>query len=369
MTTKFKYLFVIPNTIPPYGYEFVNILCLPLGFKGRFRFKEKWVSEEFKSTYKAYISKPIHILLRDIVSSTIFPLRKAIVDDIIKIGDTYLIKYTLNNYFNYDSKESERVSQLDEYQRRFLEYHDGQLLNNKPNADMSPLVFGSSFNIDFVNNHFDTQDSCYKDLETFRNTIDLIKNIKFFESVIFTKIIYIRVKNTTNAPNVVNGAYNLKEDTDYEISIYQTAPMLTYNKDELPNDISINVDSKYISVIKGKQRIVGKYDIINLIFRTNTNTAGAGSFIDIAYKLKSDQAAEKYIDPNISLPISITFKYRGIINRIIALFAFIVLYLYAYIFKAFSESYACIIRDISLVSVAVIIFDFKSKFIDYIKRQ
>ena len=270
MATKFSYLYVIPNTTAPYGYEFVNILCLPHGIKGRFRFSDKWVSEEFKTNFKEYCGKRINILLRDKETAVFSPLRKAIVDDISKIGDTYYIQYTLKGFFEYDSKESVRKEQLECYRKEFSKYHT-DLCNNRPDTDMNPLVFGSNFEHDFVNKHYDALETTMKDLEVFQNIIDTIKGLSFFTAVTFTKIIQLRQANNSNIVPIVDGRYILKEETDYEFSIFQTAPTLSLKEVLTPNDIEIFSDAKYVSIIKGKQRAVGKYDIFNMLFRTNIN--------------------------------------------------------------------------------------------------
>lgn len=366
MATKFSYLYVIPNTTAPYGYEFVNILCLPHGIKGRFRFSDKWVSEEFKANFKEYCGKRINILLRDKETAVFSPLRKAIVDDISKIGDTYYIQYTLKGFFEYDSKESVRKEQLEFYRKEFSNYHT-DLRNNRPDTDMDPLVFGSNFEHDFVNKHFDALETTMKDLEVFQNIIDTIKGLSFFTAVTFTKIIQLRQANNSNIVPIVDGRYILKEETDYEFSIFQTAPTLSLKEVLTPNDIEIFSDAKYVSIIKGKQRAVGKYDIFNMLFRTNINTAGVNSFIDIRYRLKP--GADQYIEPNLSIPVSIKLRYRSIFWRVCILVASISLYFYSYLVKSLMGIPLDVLKDVTLVTVAVVVFDLKTKLIDFFKRR
>lgn len=366
MSTKFKFLYVIPNTTLPYGYEFVNILCLPCGFKGRFRFRDKWVSDEFKTNYKSYSGKTIHILLRDRETANFYPLRKAYVESITKIAETYYIKYELGDLFPYDSKTSVRIEQLENYSSGYLKYHT-DLKNNTPNNDMLPLVYGSNYEYEFNNNHYDADSNITKELESFQNIVDTIKDISFFKTVTFTKIIHLKQSNSNDFADISNGYYNLKEEMDYELSIYQTAPTITMEDMLTPNDIELKADSKYISIIKGKQRAVGKYDIINFLIRTNINTAGASSFLDVSYKLKPD--ADQYIDPNLSLPIIIHSRWSKLFWRMLVLLASIIVYLYAYIFKSFKGIPLDILKDISVITTAVVIFDLKNKWIEYIKRK
>lgn len=366
MACKFKHLFIIPNAIPPYGFEFVNILCLPKGTKSRFRFKEKWVNDEFKANHKLYIGETIHILLRDKTNTTIFPLRKAKVDQISRIGETYYIRYTLLDYFEYDSKDTVRNDQLREYREGFYRYHT-DIKDNHPDMDMRPLVFGSNYQFNFVNQHFDTDEPVMKEFEVFENIISTIKDITFFKSVTFTKIISLEYVNSKGHITVSDGKYQIKEESDYILKLYQTTPTLDLDCVQIPNDIELKSDAKYITVIKGKQRAVGKYDVIEMMFRTNMNTAGANTSLDICYKLKP--GAEQYIDPNINLPLHINHRHRSILIRILVLIVAILIYLYSYMIKMLKDVPLDYVKHITVITVAIVIFDLKNKLIDYFKRQ
>jgi len=52
---SFDALYVIPNAIVPYGYEIITLLGLPDGLISRFRFRDEWVSEQFKTNYKNFV--------------------------------------------------------------------------------------------------------------------------------------------------------------------------------------------------------------------------------------------------------------------------------------------------------------------------
>ena len=76
-----KYIVFIANAIEPYGYEIVNVLAYPPGFKYRFRFDEEWVQDEIKSQIADLTDREAYIVLRDFDKAKLFPIRLCTICD------------------------------------------------------------------------------------------------------------------------------------------------------------------------------------------------------------------------------------------------------------------------------------------------
>jgi len=362
----FNALYVIPNSIIPYAYETVPILGLPSGLIRRFRFSEKWVSEQFKINYKDFIKKPIFIILRNFKTGNLIPLRSGTIISISKIGDIYFISYEQGDLVEFDSNQPTREIQIETFNATFLKYHREQL-SNVPEQHMKPLVFGSNFKLELGNANYSATDHDEKDLERFQNIISCIKSIDIFNGVQFLKIIKLFELKSQEPVFVKNHHYPIKERIDYILQIYQIAPTLSLENMREPNDISISSDSKYINVIEGKKRAVGKYDVLSYIFRTNPNSASAKTYLEILFKTKHED--EPFIEPSFNVPIEIVYTASKLLITILIFVSSIGLYLYPHILRSTILDSPEIIKDIALVSITVAIVELKTVFINFIKKS
>ncbi len=363
---SFSSLYVIPNAIIPYGYEIVPLLGLPCGFEGRFRFSEKWVSEQFKSNYDGFIGKPLFIILRDFDIGNLIPLRTGIVESISKIGETYYISYKLGPLVEFDSNSPSREKQVSTFNNEFFEHHR-ELLSKSPGQDMKPLVFGTNFSYKFGNANFSTTDDYERDLERFESIISCIKNIEFFKDVQFLKIVDLKELKKGSPVPIKDHHYLLTEDVEYHLRIYQTMPTYLPEKMKEPNDISIFSDSKYINIIQGKKRAVGKYDVLSYRFRTAMNSASARTFLEVHHKTKHKD--DQFIEPSFSVPIKIDYSTNKFFIDIFFIFLFSVVYLYPYLIRSTTINTADLIKDLAVIGFAAAVIDLKNRLVDLTKRS
>lgn len=339
---------------------------LPSGFRSRFRYSAEWVTEQFKSSYSSFIKRPIFIVLRDFKTGYLIPLRTGTVDNISKIGDTYYISYILGTLVEFDSNTPTRDKQITSFNEKVFEYHREEFTKS-PGQHMKPLVFGTNFSYEFGNVNFSTTDYYEQDLERFENIISCIKNIELYKGVQFLKIIDLKESKKGIPAPVTDNKYLLREDAEYHLRLYQRAPTLLIEQMKGPNDIAISSDSKYINIIQGKKRAVGKYDILPYSFRTAMNSATANTFIEIHHKTKFED--EQFIEPSFSLPIKINYSTNGLLINIFFIILFSGVYLYPQLIRSTTINTVDLIKDLSVVGFAASVIDLKNKLIDFTKRS
>ena len=361
----FDALYVIPNAIVPYAYETIAILGIPNGFIRRFRFREKWVSEQFKINYKDFINKPLFIILRDFETGSLIPLRSGTVENINKIGDTFFISYKQGPLVEYESNPPTREKQILSFNEQFFEYHRDKIAKN-PNQHIKPLVFGTNFKFELINANYSATDYYEQDLERFENIISCIQSIDIFNGVQFLKIVDLTKMKDGIPADVKDCHYLLNEGVEYKLRIYQTAPtLLLYNMKE-PNDISISSDSKYVNVIQGKKRAVGKYDVLSYIFRTTVNSAAAKTFIEVHFRTKHED--EPFIEPSFNIPVKIAVTINKFLINIFLLILFGIIYLCPQILRFSTIDALVLIKDVAIVGFAAAVIDLKIKLAELIKR-
>ena len=80
-----KFVIIIVNTIPPYGYEINNIIGLPEGFPYRFRYRQ-WYIPEIPDPSQISDCAGL-IVLRNFETAKFIPVRKIRISNIRKVGD------------------------------------------------------------------------------------------------------------------------------------------------------------------------------------------------------------------------------------------------------------------------------------------
>lgn len=304
------------------------------------------------------------IILRDFDTSNLIPIRTGSVETISKIGETYYISYKLGQLVEFDSNTPSREKQVASFNSEFFDHHREQL-SKSPGLDMKPLVFGTNFCFKFGNTNFSTTKDYEQDLERFENIISCIENIEFFKDVQFLKIVDLKeIKKEKSVP-VDAHHYLLREDVEYQLRIYQTMPTYSPEKMKEPNDISISSDSKYINIIQGKKRAVGKYDVLPYIFRTALKSAAASTFLEVHHKTKHRD--DQFIEPSFNMPIKIAYSTNRFLINILYISLFLGVYLYPQVLRFVTDS-AELIKDLVVAGFAVTVMDLKNKLIDLTKR-
>lgn len=360
-----RYVYLIPNTVVPYGYELIHILAYPEGFRYRFRFDEEWVAEKVKNKLSTLPKKEAVIVFRDKERAKFYPVRYATIENVHKIADIYYIEYRLDEIVEYDSNEKIRSEQVDNFNREFIKHHS--LASNEPNQDMKPLVLLSNLEPQLTNSNFTSIDPIDKDSERFGNVIEVIKDIRFYEGLEFIKVIDIRSTKENLPVNVSDGSLQISENTDYTLRILQLIPKFSLQERKTPNDIELLSDNRNITVVRGKQRAVGKYDVLTFVFRASPYSGGERSFLDVIHLPKENESQD--IDPKLHLPVLIKKGKRGVWLRIGIMILSTLFYFFPELIQSLIPSMQKeIIRDMTLITFIGSFLDLRIKLAGFFKR-
>jgi hypothetical protein len=351
-----KYLAIIPNTISPYGYETVPVLATPDGFQYRFRFDEEWVQDSI--VHRNDLSgKKGYIILRDFNTGQLLPIRCFTVDSFSKIGKMYFIEVTLGGLVSFDSEESHRQVQIDSFHKEFSQFNFSVIGTNPPGGNMEPLVFLTNFSLEIKNEH--KHSDLNEEMESWGNILSCLKDIDFFTDVQFLRLVKIEpIDKNTGKSFFKDDQLVLQEGADYKIQLAQFITK-TSGPNITQTDIKISGDNRVISVLRGVQRAVGKYDILTFVIRVNKHGGSGATFLDIQYQPKPDD--QDIGEPHLFIPVSIIKLPQKRLMKLGSLLLFTILYS-APSFPAFLSYWAWfannknLVQDISIVGFTLSLF-------------
>jgi hypothetical protein len=391
-----KYLIMFPNMIPPYGYELVQIMAYPSGFVYRFRFDEEWVQEKIKNNDLQFLEgKRGYIVFRDKATARFYPIRYFTILKAERIGKVYYFSYELNNTVDFESKEDLRTKQLDEFNTALTDFHKDELVTNQPGKDMKPIVLLSNFELVMKNGHPSSANALLRENERWVNVISTVKSIKLYEDIEFVKIIEVismKKSNHTNvhrhnnsrlhnvyykivdvlsmikkdytAANVKDNSLVVSEYEDYKLKLLQYIPTESRQERHKPRDIELKGDDKYVRIIRGRQRAVGKYDVLTYIFRTLPDSGGTKSFLDLEMTLKP--GTEPYMESKIFIPIFIKIKIGKVILKLSLAAVFVSVFLAIHFHP---NSVLPFLKDVALIGVTIIVMELFMELKGFLRRK
>ena len=349
-----KYIVFVPNTFGPYGYEMVQILAYPNGFRFRFRFEQEWVHEKVKNRLEDLEGLEGYILLRDFASAELYPVRFVALKSARKVGPIYFFEYELGEIMDVGSEEV-RDEQYMDFRRRFDEFHPDIAQANRPNNHLSPLVFLSNFSPDLRNEKYVKQVDEDPESTRWINIVSSTTSLEYFQNVEFLRILSLSDHSKNGAsPEMTQGSWSLKEGHTYTLKVVQFIPHATGSRNN-PNDIKIKADEAVVKVVRGEQRAVGKYDILSFVLRVHPTVRQTFSLIDLEYSPNAD-LLEK-IEPRISIPIQIQRSLKPIGWRILWAVFFLGLYLFPFAFSNAEFSLTEISGDVAIIGLAISLFE------------
>jgi len=331
MKTDNIFVIIIVNSIEPYCYELNNIMALPIGFKYRFRYQRnkngEWMPE-IKDP-KLLLKCDGLVVLREFQNSASFiPIRHINIYNVLVIGDIVYIEYTLKSRIQFSSNISKRDSQLTTFNNRIITDIKTHLYPNIPGSDLKNLVFfGTDYTYDFTDDDYcgSTED---EDSNRWGNLVELIgtyrnEGITTLKDVDFIKIIDIIDDNNIQASIVSDKSgnyFHLKNKCIYQIRFLQrtytgrkgTSAVIT------PRTIELNVGSTELRTIISKIDVLGKYDLLNLSFRTEIAVNKMNTFITLHIKRINND----FSLPLIIVPVQITLSSWEIIISFMSILIF-----------------------------------------------
>lgn len=290
----------IINSISPYSWDINQILALPSGFSYRNRWKERWVDTALKDNIIQINNKRVLLILRDFENDSLIPVRWGKIQVADRIGDIFYFEYELEGLISYDKDKATRQGQIDAFNREFKERHKDS--KRGPKNDITPSVFLSGIGTTI-------REISGDDFGAWGNVVDAVGDVNIYVNAEFLKIVKLSTRNG-NESKVDKGGYVLKANTVYEMKVFQKIAN-PKDSDITPHDIELKVLPSQITILRGQQRAVGKYDMLRFIFKVGDLNPGETSFLDLSLLPKPDTSAI----PSMYLPVVIQKQGRTIILR------------------------------------------------------
>lgn len=337
-----KFVIIIVNSIPPYCYELNNILSLPDNFSYRFRYQKTKQGNWMPEIQNPYDLKNKHglIVLRDFQTTAEFiPIRKIFIDNILVIGDIIYIEYLLKEKVDLSSDLTERDNQINQFNQRIVTDINLTKYPNIPSTDLKNLIF---FGTDYS---YDIQDTKYKgadedkDSNKWGNIIETIGKYKgvglpVYNNNDFFKIIGITDESGSFAKQKIKNSkayYEIDNKKIYKIQFLQRTYTGRSNVGDssvlTPRIVELATGNPEIIPIISQKDIMGKYDLLELTFKSNVTSPSLQSYLLLRVK-----DAEPPKAPTIIIPIKVLFSTREFFLNISSVLLFVILfitYLYA----------------------------------------
>ncbi|MDD2804000.1 MAG: hypothetical protein PHV33_00465 [Elusimicrobiales bacterium] len=293
---------LITNAISPYGYDIQQVLGLPNGGNYRFRYRPKWVHSEISTTY----SNPTSglIVLRDKSTGTLTPIRHIEIFDTGRIGEAIVLHFSIKDYIHPSDAEA-IIKSITSWQAT-------NNVENKPGNDLKYLVFKLPEDISPTKVDPDT---------AWTTVLKSLGKIQLYDKFGFIRITSLESDGKQAKSTSVGGhqhAFVLAPGKTYTLKAAEYMPSQITDSDEAiqdPFDVTLHAPSDF-SLIRGTQRVVGKYDELRFVFTVPESFAGKTTEISLSCDQPCD--AKKYGISNIALPIKVRRKYRSLIIVVIA---------------------------------------------------
>lgn len=322
---KNKWLIMVTNNTRPYMYDVPLLLSLPEGFSYRFRYTERWIKEkDLKSKIKALI------VIRDFNTAKLFPIRHAVVTKVESFGFIRYIEFSVGKFVSYSRDIDNRQQKIENFTRRVMETLKSNY-NNTPKKDMTPLVFL----LDSLENFKDTESkySETQEYEQWSNILQLLSNMECYSELSFLKIESLKSMSSDEyscekLKNEVVG-YKVLGGKTYILNVLQSVPYNPITDEEFnkPHKIELQTEEEVLPRMKSINHVVGKYDLLHFIFKTEVFTKDIYTYLEII--------DHQNVEPPGMLPIHLPLvveigKLRRVL-RWLRMIAFIPL-LFAFIF-------------------------------------
>ncbi|NKC16056.1 MAG: hypothetical protein GKR94_28800 [Gammaproteobacteria bacterium] len=361
-----KYIVFIPNTFGPYGYELIQILAYPTGFRFRFRFDEEWVEEKVRNRLGDLVGRDGYILLRDFQTRELYPIRYLRLTSVRKVGVVCYFEYELGEIMDFATDEEFRESQLAGFRDRFAKFHGNIARANAEEEHLKPLVLLSNFEPNVRNDREVDRNGVVRESSRWMNLLASLRDVSHFENVEFLRVLGVQpLSKQLNDPRIDNGAFVLRENSTYKLDVVQYVPKGRSHRVE-PNDVEVKCDGRVVEAIRGRQRAVGKYDVLSFVIRVNPLKETAFSFFDIEHAASPKHAQN--IEPRIHFPIQVERSPERLVGRVMVASLFAGLYFLPQIPSFIAASASDIVRDLAVVGFAVSLVDVVSELRERISK-
>jgi hypothetical protein len=273
-------LYIVANTIDPYGHELPVILSYPPGFSYRARFKTEWVDPVMVENLSTLRGHPCLVVYRHWETGELFPIRYAIVDTAVRYGDVVYLGYELGDTVQYHKQKGRRAEQLSAFRSGFGSEHPNTALTNQPGQHMRPLVFKSKYR-PAISNPYEDKDPQNREVESWSNTCEVVSSIPQYAGVDFFRIVRLVEQITEKQVKPSRSRYRLRPGRTYELQVAQQ--IFNAPGPITPHTLELRCDGHSIQPMTQRRTAVGKYDLLAFRFYTSeTSGRRATGFVSLS---------------------------------------------------------------------------------------
>ncbi len=375
-------IFIIANSIFPYGYDAVKILALPDRAKYRARFDQYFVSEQIRSDFHILQNRRGHYCFRDYETGLIIPLRNITIDEIYLVGSVYYIGYSVGEMYDFPQDRDRLDKQVKDFNDTFRK--NVSLGNDAPGKDLYPLVLMSTTPVRFFDEVETVKKEYDRQIRRWASIVRRLSEFKYFKYIPFPRIVGMRPLNRGKFRAVINDM-KLIGATDYEIQLIHmlksdSAVPHSINeqrtdrdeqfKDNTSYSIVVHTEPAVLSLQRPIARMTGSYDIHTFVFRTADISSQIPAHISVDYIDRSQRLAR--LDTSLNFLVRVSPSVTFPVLSIVALITFFAVYMAPNILPTLLQESgvpAGVLQDLSIIAISLTAFDVIGRLNRYIESR
>ena len=273
MATPGTLCFVI-QSVDPYRFDFLNIFALPTGFEFRQRYDQRWVDPILRDGALAKLAgERVLVAFWDRATKRLVPVRFGQISEATPVGKVAYFRYDLGEFVRYAASPDARRAFLQQFNNDLHNHHGENKIDSTGALEL--CVFRLAVPL--------PESADATDLTQWGHALEEVASAECFASIEFLKIIGLREHNDAAASwaSVADHSYKLKNNRTYQLRIMQFIPHANEALPPAPHDLDLHAFEDQIRVLRRRQRAVGKYDVLNFVFRTSGFLQGGETSVEI----------------------------------------------------------------------------------------
>jgi len=296
----------------PYNVDVLNTLFSQTSSFYRFRYRTRWVSEDIKKDIRKICESKGIVVLCSLNPKDPKPIliRRVLIKNVETSGDFVYIEF--QNLDFVSSKETNLIEQI------------GKSVGDEVSSKNPSFLFVSK-----ITAAGPPPNSNDDDLEQWTETINKVGEFEGFERATFLKLKSIEDldKNRSVDIDSNNGRYKIMGSRTYEIDIIQSMTRKSQDKQVVEGGITMTASAPdaHINLVRNCATIVGRYDMLQILFRTKKRALKTDSIIALSADEKQIMKARKnprllpnaIVEPTINLTIGMSRSLLWIVPLIV----------------------------------------------------
>ncbi len=327
-----KLLVLTIVSVRPYLYEVPHILALEEKTPFKFRFRTHWIPENYQGILSEWAEKGVPVDQRCVImfrhqeTGRFLPVRWCILQEVSIIGEVFYLRVSLGALPDIEFGKDARQVQWGSIQETHVKAL-GNGFSNDPGQPLRKLVFTTGLDDYVAAFHNTSYKGASKD-KPFSNWDSLFlqySELPEFRGIDFFKIIGLFVVNAKGTSRSVEiskvGVYRVLVSQRYALRIYQRRAELRVGENKIIDTdaaksptvypVKLHVDTEAIRTLDGDQPVLGRYDVLEFLFRPTDGGAGQVTFLIV--QLIWENAAHPDALKKFRLPLDIIPRRRDFI--------------------------------------------------------